>query len=153
MNAAADARGRAVQPPAGAAGRAPDRSLSRRQRLSDALVFREAFDRGRKFVGRFMVMWLRRGDGAALRLGVVASRRQFRRAVDRARVKRLLREAFRLNRHRFAGAYNVVLVARQALLTMPRQEAERDLLWLAGKAGLTEGGAGKPTAPAPRKAE
>lgn len=153
MNAAADARRRDVQRPAAAAGTAPDCGLSRRQRIGEAVVFRDAFDRGRKFVGRFMVMWLRSGEGASLRLGVVASRRQFRRAVDRARVKRLLREAYRLNRHGFAGAYDVILVARQALLAMPRQEAERDLLWLAGKAGLTRGGAGEPTSAASRKVE
>jgi len=43
--------------------------------------FQEAFGRGHQQVGRFMVMWLRSGPEANLRLGVVASRRSFRKAA------------------------------------------------------------------------
>jgi len=74
---------------------------------------------------------------------VVASRRSFRRAVDRARAKRLLRESFRLNRHRFTGAVDVILVARMSLSAVRRPEAERDLLRLAEKAGLLRPAAGE----------
>ena len=135
----------AAEPKAAAAVDGPriDRGLSRRQRVFETRIFREAFDRGAKLVGRFMVMWVRRGEGAALRVGVVASRRSFRRAVDRARAKRLLRESFRLNRHRFTGAVDVILVARMSLSAVRRPEAERDLLRLAEKAGLLRPAAGE----------
>lgn len=136
MDAAGTPPAAGLPPEAAAARSRLDRGLSRRQRIGEAAVFREAFDRGPKHVGRLMVMWLRGGDGAALRLGTVASRRAFRRSVDRSRARRLLREAFRLNRHRFAGALDVVLVARQALFGANRQDAERDLLRLAEKSGL-----------------
>jgi len=116
----------------------PDRRLTRGQRISQSRLFQEAYDHGSRHVGRLMVLWLRSGPGAALRLGVVASKRSFRRAVDRARVKRLLREAYRLSRHRYQGAYDVVLIARRPLLDVKRQEAEADLLRLARKAGLVK---------------
>jgi len=83
-----------------------------------------------------MILWVRTGPGAALRVDVIAGRRSFRRAVDRARVKRLLREAYRLNRYRFHGACDVILLARRPLLLATRQGAERDLLKLARRAGL-----------------
>jgi ribonuclease P protein component len=85
-------------------------------------------------------MWLRRGEGASLRLGVVASRRSFRRAVDRARAKRLLREAYRLNRDRLCGDCDVILVARRDILQAKRQDVEKDLLEAAGKAGIRRAG-------------
>lgn len=81
-------------------------------------------------------MWLRPGEGASLRLGVVASKRTFRRAVDRARAKRLLREAFRLNRGRLDGAYDVVLVARRRILEVKRPAVDRDLMIAAQRAGI-----------------
>jgi ribonuclease P protein component len=84
-----------------------------------------------------MVMFLRKGRDARLRLGVVASKRSFRRAVDRSRAKRLLREAYRLNRHRLTGDVDVVLLARSRIREAARSEVEKDLLRLAGKAGLT----------------
>jgi len=83
-----------------------------------------------------MVMWVRNGRDANLRLGVIASRRSFRRAVDRARAKRLLREAYRLNRAKLRGKVDVILLARPAILGVKRQAVDKDLMVLARKAGL-----------------
>jgi ribonuclease P protein component len=85
-----------------------------------------------------MVMWLRWADDASLRLGVVASRKSFRRAVARARAKRLLREAFRLNRYRLKPGCDVVLVARYTISDVKRQQVEEDLLAVARRAGILE---------------
>ena len=117
--------------------RRPDMRLSRKQRVSESSVFREAFDHGPHYAGRFMVMWLGRREAGTLRLGVVASKRSFREAVQRARAKRLLREAYRLNRFRFSGTCDVILVARHGILKVARQDVEADLMTLAEKAGLT----------------
>jgi ribonuclease P protein component len=113
-----------------------DRRLSRKQRIIGSRIFQEAFNTGRQYVGSFMVMWLRSGAGADLRLGVVSSKRTFRRAVDRARAKRLLREAYRLNRFRFGGSFDLVLVARARIGGVKVQAVEKDLLVLAAKAGI-----------------
>jgi len=113
-----------------------DCRLPRSLRISDSNVFKEAFESGAKYVGKLMVMWLRRGDGACLRLGVVTSKRSFRRAVDRARARRMLREAYRLNRHRLAGECDVVLVGRSRILDAGLDKIEAELLKLAGKAGI-----------------
>ena len=83
-----------------------------------------------------MVMWLRSGEDASLCLGVVAGIRSFRRAVERSRARRLLREAYRLNRFRLRGLYDVVLVARRAIIDASRQTVEKELLMLAEKAGI-----------------
>ena len=83
-----------------------------------------------------MVLWHRTGEDADLRLGVVASKRTFRRAVDRNRAKRLLREVFRLNRHRFTGAVDVVLVARARIGEPAFVVLADELVRLAGQAGL-----------------
>ena len=113
-------------------------TLPRRCRLSSSALFREAYDGGRHWVGDFMVMWLRTGPGASLRLGVVASRKVGN-AVHRARAKRRLREAWRRNRSRFRGDYDVVLVARRSIISASWESVVTDLLRLAGRAGLTKG--------------
>jgi len=81
-------------------------------------------------------LWLREsGDEPSLRLGVVAGK-FVGNAVKRARAKRVLREAFRLNRHKFSGKADVVLRARPELLGADAGEVEADLLALAARAGI-----------------
>lgn len=110
-------------------------TLSRAQRLTASASFRAAYERGLCRRGVLMNLWLREGEGAALRLGVVASRRVGG-AVQRARAKRLLREVYRRNRHRFAGPWDVILSARSDILRAKWPAIERELLRLAGRAGI-----------------
>jgi len=111
-------------------------TLSKKQRLTKASLFREAFAQKRSFVGRYMVLWLREGQGAALRLGVVTSKKVSKRAVDRNLGRRRLREAFRANRNQFHGEVDVVIIARRNILKATQAEVESELLWLASKTGL-----------------
>lgn len=84
-----------------------------------------------------MVLWLGSGENASLRLAVVSSRKVGN-AVARNRARRRLREAFRLNRHRMDGKFDVVLVARRAIDSCSFEQIEGELLYLARKAGLIE---------------
>jgi ribonuclease P protein component len=114
----------------------PDQRLGRKRRLTRTSHFQQAYAQGRRWIGRHMVLWLREGEGAALRLGVVAGRKVGP-AVQRARAKRLLREAYRLNRYRFDGLCDVVLIARRSILEAKWTDVVDELLDLAGRAGLT----------------
>ena len=111
-------------------------TLCRKQRLRKTSQFQQAYDQNRRWHGRHMVLFLRSGPDASFRLGVVASKRVGN-AVDRARAKRRLREAFRRGRSGFAGtADDVVLVARRSILTATWSEVTGDLQKLAKQAGL-----------------
>lgn len=113
----------------------PDQGLARHQRLTRSSDFRAAFDAGRKAVGRRMVLYLLPRPDGRLRLGVVSSRKVGG-AVQRNRARRLLREAYRRNRHRFHGAVDVVLVARSELLAATWPDIEAELLALARRSGI-----------------
>ncbi len=118
---------------------APDCRLPRRRRLTGKLQFERTYAQQQRFVGRFMVLWRYTGNDAALRLGVVASRRVGP-AVMRNRAKRRLREAFRLNRHGFQGRADVVLVARPAVIKAGWNDLVQELNRLAAQAGLCAAG-------------
>ena len=77
--------------------------------------------------GCLVVNWLRLPAGSATRLGVVASSK-IGGAVVRSRVKRLLRESFRLHWAGFDGPVELVLVARLSIAGKNYAEVERDFL-------------------------
>ena len=85
-----------------------------------------------------MVLWLREGEGAALRLGVVTSKKVSNRAVDRNRARRILRDIFRRHRAEFTGDVDVVIIGRRNILSAPFEAVEAELLRLARKAGILE---------------
>lgn len=97
--------------------------------------FQETYAQGKSWAARTMVLWLHTAPEASLRLGVVSSR-VIGNAVKRNRARRRLREVWRLNRHRFHGNVDVVLVARKNLLAAKWEDVTLDLLWLARRAGL-----------------
>ena len=117
----------------------PDQRLGRARRLVRSGAFQEAYSQGRRWIGTRMVLWLRAGDDAELRLGVVASRKVGG-AVERTRARRRLREVFRKHRHHLSGKYDVVLVARHGILKARWDELVEEFMELAGRAGLLDKG-------------
>lgn len=82
-----------------------------------------------------MVIWLRTGENASLRLGVVTSKKVSNRAVDRNLARRRVREIFRQHRAELSGAVDFVIVARRNLLTAAHADVEAEFLRLTRKAG------------------
>jgi ribonuclease P protein component len=81
----------------------------------EASKYKRIFAQKKSVYARTLVMWVTHGADAGRRAGVVVSKRTFRRAVDRNRAKRLLREAFRLSRHAIAPDVDVILIARAGI--------------------------------------
>jgi ribonuclease P protein component len=90
---------------------------------------------GRLACGCLVANWLRLPAGSSIRLGVVAGAK-IGGAVVRGRVKRLLRESFRLHQAELNGPVDLVLVARPSIAGKNYQAVERDFLSAMRRAGL-----------------
>ncbi|MFT5241285.1 MAG: ribonuclease P protein component [Candidatus Promineifilaceae bacterium] len=117
--------------------------LPRSKRLLSSDQISEAFQSRTAYRGKFLIIRLRQGPDAALRVGVVAGKKNFRRAVDRCRAKRLMRESFRLNQASFCGDCDIVLIAKLPILNAAMQDVAKDLLAVARRAGVIKKSQGK----------
>ena len=94
---------------------APDFRFRRENRLLTPADFQRVFDQARYRAGSRHFLFLAIDNPLALhRLGMVIPRKRARRAVDRARVKRQLRESFRHRPDSLQGL-DVVVLLRGAL--------------------------------------
>ena len=97
----------------------------RRRRLSRSADFERVYRQGRSKANRYLVLYAfpREGeqDAAGPRLGVSVSRRVGG-AVERSRLKRVLREAFWLEAPRLPGEADYVVVARPELRGLDERE-------------------------------
>lgn len=113
-----------------------DRCLDKSKRLTHSSLFSETFSQKKKWVGRFMVLWLREGEDAALRLGVVSSKKVHLRANKRNFARRRMREAWRHLRPYCSVEFDVIFVARRAILSGDWNKVLSEMLKLLLKAGL-----------------
>lgn len=84
-----------------------------------------------------MVLYARKNHSGQNRVGVTVSKK-LGGAVVRNRVRRRLREVYRLNEAKFAPGWDIVVVARSRCITADFQKLTNSYLSLAEKAGILE---------------
>ncbi|HST53334.1 MAG TPA: ribonuclease P protein component [Pyrinomonadaceae bacterium] len=103
--------------------------MSEDARLRNSADFRAVYNSGRRFDSRFMTVFVLVSDIGRHRLGITASRKMSRRAVDRNRTKRLLRVAFRQSSaglEALKNRYDWVINARRSMLEVKSDVVAED---------------------------
>ena len=91
---------------------------------------------GKSWTGRHLTLGiLHRAGENVVRVGIITTRR-LGQAVVRNRVRRRLREVFRLNQHRVVSGIWIVTIARMSAAEASFHQLERDWLRLAGRASI-----------------
>jgi ribonuclease P protein component len=95
----------------------PRATFRRHERITDPGSFNRAFERKRSASDAWLIIFGAENGLDHPRLGISVSRKRVRRAHDRNRVKRLIREAFRLGKAELPAGVDLVVVPRGRDLT------------------------------------
>ncbi len=97
------------------------------QRLRSAAEFQRVFKQPQRFSDPLVTVLARANDAGYPRLGLAISRKAVRRAVGRNRIKRLVRESFRLSRSLLPNV-DLVVMARPGIAELSNREILECLL-------------------------
>lgn len=93
---------------------------------------------GKSYANRYLVMYVFTAIGLEGRVGFAAGRK-LGNAVTRNRVKRLMRECYRLNQQKIDKRYTILLVGRKAAAAEKYDVMEKAFLNLGRKAKVLKG--------------
>lgn len=109
--------------------------------LKENRVFRRLYAKGKSAVGPAMVLYCRKNGGKENRLGFTVGTK-LGCAVVRNRVRRRLREIYRLHEGELKRGYDIVIVARHRAGESDYHRLERELMKALGRLSLLEPGEG-----------
>jgi len=98
--------------------------------------FRRLYNKGKSAASKYAVVYYRlNGRKSSNRLGITVSTK-LGGAVQRNRIRRRLKEIYRLNESRIASGYDIVIVARMASRPASYKELESSVMFLFDKLHL-----------------
>lgn len=116
-------------------GRKESFRLPKTRIIKKAAEFQDVFHNARTFAGKFLVLYVvKRGDQPN-RVAFAAGKK-LGKAHVRNRLKRMLREVWRLNSHDIVSGYEFILMARKAAVDAKTPELERCFLDVARRCRL-----------------
>ena len=98
-------------------------------------VFRRLYNKGDSCANRYLVVYCRRNGTKRNRIGLTVGAK-LGHAVDRNRLRRRLREIYRLHEASFVPGYDLVVVARSRAIGADYAALEHAYLSLAARLGL-----------------
>jgi len=110
-------------------------NLSKSKILKKNKHFQAVYRHGKSFANRNMVLYVLKAKSGDGRIGFAAGKK-LGNAVVRNRVKRLLREAYRQNRHKLSIGADLIIVGRQAIIDKGYGQVEESFINICSRAGV-----------------
>jgi ribonuclease P protein component len=98
--------------------------------------FQNVFNRGNVFGNKVFAFYFVKNQMEENRIGIIVSKKVSKKAVVRNRLRRQIREAYRLNEEQFVKGYDFILIGKQSLLDIGYTEIEKSLKHLFYKKNL-----------------
>ncbi len=105
-------------------------------RLRKNSEFQRVYKQGKSFANKILVVYvLRHPRDLERKVGFTVSKK-YGNAVNRNRIKRLLKEAYRLNQNQLQDGIDLIFIPRQRIVGLQFKEIEKGMIKLFSKAGI-----------------
>ena len=98
----------------------------RNERIVEPQDFRRVMRFGKRLPSKNFVLFIRKNHNPFHRLGIVV-KKEVGLATYRNRIRRYLREFFRLHKNQIKGSYDLVLLVKKGCIISRYREAEEEL--------------------------
>ena len=105
--------------------------------LNKNYLFKRLYARGKTKVGPCLVLYYTKTNAGINRLGITVSRK-IGKAVTRNRIRRLIRENYRLLEADIKNGYNMIFVARTRCVGSNFYDIQKDMVRLLKASGIGE---------------
>jgi len=100
--------------------------FTKKERINHPQDFRRAMKLGRKLPSKNFILFIQKNENKFHRLGIVV-KKEIGSATFRNRIKRYIREFFRLHKHQIKGSYDIILMVKKGCSVNRYKEAEEEL--------------------------
>lgn len=109
--------------------------MKKKLRLKSNRDFRKTYDRGKSFANKYLVIFFRKNEFDNNRVGIAVTKK-LGNSVARNKIRRRIREAYRLNNYKVKQGYDIVFLSRVGAKEVGYKELESAVLHLLKLAGL-----------------
>ena len=113
--------------------------MDNNERLRNNGDFRKVYNKGKSFANKYLVIFYMKNNSEFNRVGFSISKK-IGNAVVRNKVKRRMKESYRLNSNKFKKGYDIVFLARIKAKSIDFDKIESAVLHLGKLSGLISKG-------------
>ncbi len=110
--------------------------LSRLERITRTSEFKEALKNGVIYRGKTINIIIARNNSEVSRMGVSLRRENFKLATQRNKLRRYLREIFRLDKHIFKKGFDIIALPKPSCSNLTFNELRNEVIEVLRKADV-----------------
>jgi len=100
--------------------------FTKKERIANPQDFRRVMKLGKRLPSGNFILFIQKSENTFHRLGIVV-KKEIGPATFRNRMKRYIREFFRLHKHQIKGSYDIILMVKKGCSINRYQETEEEL--------------------------